>query len=58
MRKGEQKRPEYKAMRRLITLKAAGVYEVLFIRLPDGSCKMVVKNFGQPHKLEMLGGGE
>lgn len=44
-----------KALLRLDSLKAEGVYELVLIVRPRGERELVVKNPGQPHALEHLG---
>jgi hypothetical protein len=44
-----------RAFFRIQSLKAVGVYEMLLIVRPDGYRELVVKNAGQPYKLEQLG---
>lgn len=44
-----------KALMRIESLKAEGVYELVLIVRPKGERELVVKNPGQPHSLEYLG---
>ena len=51
----EKKTPFEKAVMRMFSLNAPGVYDIVLIVRPDDTRELIVKNQGQPHPIEFLG---